>query len=77
MDLLFPSNAAEIGVDENDFRKPRSREEIRALFEKVGYAYKIGKFNAIYNRAKQYAQSTDDRVGVRDMQMAISELHGV
>ena len=36
------------------------------LFEKVGYAYKIGKFNAMYNRAKEIAQSTDDRVCIRD-----------
>lgn len=77
VDLLFPSNAAEIGVEEMDFRKPRTREEIRALFENVGYSYKIGKFNAIYNRAKSYAQSTDDRVGVRDFQMAVSELNSV
>jgi len=25
------------------------------LFEKVGYTYKIGKFNAMYNRAKEIA----------------------
>ena len=40
------------------------------LFEKIGYSYKIGKFNAMYNRAKEFAESTDDRVSVRHFQMA-------
>ena len=53
----------------------RSREQIRSLFEKIGYSYKIGKFNAIYNRAKELARSTDDRIAVRDFQYALSELH--
>ena len=47
------------------------------LFEKVGYTYKIGKFNAMYNRAKELAQSTDDRVSIRDFQIAISEMHAI
>ena len=47
------------------------------LFEKVGYSYKIGKFNAMYNRAKEIAQSTDDRVCIRDFQIAISEMHAI
>ena len=42
------------------------------MFEAVGYVYKIGKFNAMYNKAKEIAQATDDRVSVRDFQMAIS-----
>jgi hypothetical protein len=52
VDLLFPSNGEEIGINENDFRQLRDRETVRALFAKVGFSYKVGKFNAIYNRAK-------------------------
>jgi len=77
VDLLFPSNYSELGIQENDFRSLRSRDEIRALFEKIGFTYKIGKFNAMYNRAKEFAESTDDRVSVRHFQMAISEMHSV
>lgn len=77
VDLLFPSNYQEIGIEENDFRQPRSREEIKMLFEKVGYSYKIGKFNAMYNRAKELAGSTDDRVSVRHFQIVISEMHSM
>lgn len=77
MDLLFPSNYTELGIQEHDFRELRSRDQIRMLFEKIGYTYKIGKFNAMYNRAKEFAESTDDRVSVRHFQMAISEMHSV
>uniref|UniRef100_A0A7S3FSN4 EFHB C-terminal EF-hand domain-containing protein n=1 Tax=Strombidium rassoulzadegani TaxID=1082188 RepID=A0A7S3FSN4_9SPIT len=77
VDLLFPSNYSEIGIQETDFRSPRTREEIRLLFEKVGYSYKIGKFNAMYNRAKEIAGSEDDRVSVRHFQIVISEMHSL
>ena len=50
--MLFPSTFTEMGITEYDFQQPRSREEIKGLFEKIGYNYKVGKFNAIYNRAK-------------------------
>ena len=77
VDLLFPSNFSENGVSEHDFRELKSREAIKSLFEKIGYSYKIGKFNAMYNRAKEIAQSGDDRVSVRDFQFAISEMHSM
>jgi hypothetical protein len=35
------------------------------MFEKIGYSYKIGKFNAMFNRAKEYAGANDDRVSIR------------
>ena len=65
VDLLFPSNGEEVGITENDFRALRDRDTIKNLFAKVGFSYKVGKFNAIYNRAKVLAQSLDDRVSVR------------
>jgi hypothetical protein len=36
------------------------------MFSNIGYNYKIGKFNAMYNRAKEIGEATDDRVSVRD-----------
>ena len=50
---MFPSSYSEIGIEEADFRRLRTRTEIKALFCKIGYDYKIGKFNAMYNRAKE------------------------
>jgi hypothetical protein len=55
VDLLFPSNYSEQGVSEHAFRALKTREEIKSLFAKIGYSYKIGKFNAMYNRAKEIA----------------------
>ena len=57
VDLLFPSNYSELGITEEDFRKMRTRGEIEVMFKAVGYNYKIGKFNAMYNRAKEIGQA--------------------
>lgn len=67
-EVLFPSPATEMGVSEDDFTQMRGRLQIRSLFEAVGYRYKIGKFNAIYNRAKELNPAGirgDDCVSVR------------
>ena len=42
------------------------------MFTNIGYKYNIGKFNAMYNRAKEIGEAQDDRVSVRDFQVAIS-----
>ena len=75
--MLFPSNYSEIGIQEDDFRRLKTRDEIRSLFASTGYDYKIGKFNAMYNRAKEIGGGQDDRVCVRDFQVAVSELHNI
>lgn len=53
----------------------RDRASIKALFENIGYSYKIGKFNAMYNKAKEICGSTDDRVSVRAFMTAVQMLH--
>ena len=40
-----------MGVTESDFVSAVNRAEIRTMFERIGYAYKPGKFNAIFNRS--------------------------
>ena len=75
--MLFPSNYSELGIEEKDFRRLRSRDEIRQMFEAIGFSYKIGKFNAMYNKAKEIGEAQDDRVSVRDFQIAISLLHNI
>lgn len=74
---MFPSGFNEVGVNESEFRQPRTREQIKMIFENIGFKYKIGKFNAIYNRAKEVAGATDDQVCVRDFQYALSEMHQI
>jgi len=37
-----------------------------AMFKAIGFDYKIGKFNAMFNRAKEIAETKEDKVSVRD-----------
>jgi len=75
VDLLFPSTFTEVGVEESDFQQPRDRATIKALFESIGYSYKIGKFNAMFNKAKEICNSSDDRASVRGFMTAVQMLH--
>ncbi len=86
MDLLFPSTFTELGISEYDFQLPRTRDEIKALFDRIGFSYKIGKFNAMYNRAKEFmnnsssgnpASASSDTVSVRAFMQAVKELHSI
>jgi hypothetical protein len=65
VDLMYPATALEFGVSEMDFQQMRERQAIRDLFEKIGHSFKAGKFNTVYNKAKEICQSSDDRVNVR------------
>lgn len=65
VDLLYPATALELGISESDFQQARERQEIKGLFERIGHVFKAGKFNTLYNKAKEIYQSTDDKVSVR------------
>lgn len=78
VDLLFPSTFTEMGITEYDFQLPRPREEIKVLFERIGFSYKVGKFNAMYNRAKQlmgHQPLPSDHVSVRAFMQTVNEMH--
>ena len=60
VDLLFPSTVGELGISEIDFQVPRDRASIKSLFEAIGISYKIGKFNTVYNKAKEMCNSQND-----------------
>ena len=78
VDLLFPSTFTEMGITEYDFQVSRPREEIKFLFEKIGYSYKIGKFNAMFNRAKEILnQGGSDMASVRAFMQAVQEMHHI
>ena len=72
--MLFPSTFTEMGITEYDFNLPRPREEIKALFERIGFTYKVGKFNAMYNRAKELSNAGDN-VSVRAFMVIVNEMH--
>ena len=65
VDIMYPATPIELGISEQDFQKMRSREEIRTLFEKIGHSFKAGKFNTLYNRAKEISGSSNDLTNVR------------
>ena len=69
----------EIGIDETHFSQPKSRGEIRTLFANIGYSYRPGKFNAIYNRALDMMpiDAPVDMVNCRAFMTAVSQLHDV
>ena len=71
VDLLFPSTATELGITEADFQQLRDRQAIKDLFEKIGHSFKIGKFNTLYNKAKELCPSQDDKVSVRAFMQAL------
>jgi hypothetical protein len=65
-----------MGISEYDFNVPRSRDEIKVLFERIGFSYKVGKFNAMYNRAKELTKSGDS-VSVRAFMQVVNEMHHI
>ena len=54
---------------------PRDRASIKQLFETIGYSYKVGKFNAMFNKAKEICGSQNDCVSVRGFMTAVQMLH--
>lgn len=53
VDLMYPATASDIGITEMDFQTMRNRGAIKSLFEKIGHSFKAGKFNTLYNKAKE------------------------
>lgn len=74
---MYPATATEMGITEADFQQLRARAEIKMLFEKIGHSFKAGKFNALYNKAKELCQAIDDRVSVRAFLQAIQVYQGM
>jgi hypothetical protein len=67
-----------MGISDYDFKVPRDRETIKYLFEKIGFSYKVGKFNAMFNRAKDAMGGTSgDYVSVRAFMQSVNEMHTI
>lgn len=64
-----------MGISEYDFLLPRPKEEIRVLFERIGFSYKIGKFNAMFNRAIELTSQGGNNCSVRAFMQAVKEMH--
>ena len=77
VDLLFPNAFTELGVSSFDFAALKSRDEIKELFNRIGYTYKIGKFNAMFNRAKIIDQTESDACSVRAFMKIVEEMNDI
>ena len=79
MDLLFPSTFTEIGISENELSLARTRASIKSLFANIGFSYRPGKFNAMYNRALEMMPygAPYDEVSCRAFMTAVCQLHNV
>lgn len=77
VDLLMPSTFVELGISEWDFQQPRTRQQLQDLFGKIGYSYKVGKFNAIFNKAREITGSEEDTASVRAFMTAVSMFHDI
>ena len=77
VDLLFPTTFTELGISNADFCALRPRESIKELFSKIGYSYKIGKFNAMFNRARALDNTQLDCCSVRSFMKIVEELNDV
>ena len=81
--LLFPATDLNIGVQEADFTKLMHKNELKSLFDRLGYNYRPAKFNAIFNKS---VQLTSDQIlkgafpppdfsTVRGIMLAVVEMH--
>lgn len=64
-----------MGISEYDFLLPRPRDEIRVLFERIGFSYKVGKFNAMFNRGCELTNQGSNAANVRAFMQAVKEMH--
>ena len=53
--LLYPSHYSHTGVEETDFQRQRSPEQIRAIFSKAGNDFEDDHFKALCDQAVAYA----------------------
>ncbi|KAL4491814.1 hypothetical protein ABPG72_006069 [Tetrahymena utriculariae] len=72
--LLFPKKYDYMGVEQDDFKIKRHKYEIKDIFEKIGYKYKIGKFEGIFKRALEIENSTDNKASCSSFLQAIQEM---
>lgn len=85
IDIMFPATQLENNVTERDFVQIRRKDELRTMFEKLGYVYRPAKFNAIFNRSivcskdvlGQYAEIPTGCSTVRGLMVAVQEMHNI
>jgi hypothetical protein len=77
VDLLFPNTFTELGVSDYDFSVLRPKQDIKELFSKIGYSYKVGKFNAMFNRARLLDETPSECCSVRAFMRITEEMNDI
>lgn len=74
-DLVNPSRFMTRGIDHSDFARQREREELRSLFDAIGFSHlDDAAFSAIYQRAADHYDVTDPgSVSAQEFKAALSE----
>jgi hypothetical protein len=74
-DLVNPSRFMTRGIDHGDFARQREKDDLRDLFNAIGYAHlDDASFDAIYQRASDHYDVTDPgSVSAQEFKAALSE----
>lgn len=81
--VILPAQQLDLGAQDSDFTTVRSKNELRSIFEKLGYVYRPAKFNAIFNRSVTYSeqligkQLPVDHSTAKGMMRAVQEMHNI
>mmetsp|Transcript_36017 Transcript_36017/g.58208 ORF Transcript_36017/g.58208 Transcript_36017/m.58208 type:complete len:428 (+) Transcript_36017:68-1351(+) len=73
MELLYPSRFALLGIHEEQFLKVIPKEEIRQVMIGAGVV-KLEDFDGVYEKAKSYDDSGQNRVNIDTFRRALLEL---
>ena len=76
-EILNPELRALYGLTEEDLLMPRSRQEVRDLFETMGLRYKLAKLDGVWMRALSLEPENADRVSLDSILRAFREMHYV
>jgi len=72
--LLYPPQFAAQGVEDEEFVQPRSRREIREIFEKIGHSFSDNEFDRIWESAACNCDlNADGIVSVQEFRSALND----
>lgn len=78
-EILNPELRALYGLNEDDLLKPRSKDEVRDLFETMGLRYKLAKLEGAWSRARSMEPEASGpaRASLDSILRAFREMHYV
>lgn len=71
--LMNPSQFALQGVEDEEFEKPREKEELMRMFEKLGYELSHEEFGLIHARAVAREKNPDGQCSIQAFRLVLNE----